>query len=293
VPIWAETLLQQLLNGTTAGSLYTLIAIGITLIYGLTGIVNFAHGELMMLGGYVTLAVVAIHSGFFLALVVAVACLAVVGIVLQLAFFQWTLARPITGFIVSLGLITVLQAIAIQLWSTDPSSIPAPYPGVIVMGELRFPIQRLILLIIAAAVVLLTLIFLIRTRSGRALRAAAEDREMAGLLGVNTPRVTLLAFCIGSAIAGAAGGLVVSIAPITPFSGGNYVFKGFAVALVGGLGSVSGAATVGFAVGIAEALLSSYVDPTWREAYIFVIMIVVLLIRPTGLFRGTEGASML
>jgi branched-chain amino acid transport system permease protein len=294
VPLWLDTFLQQILNGTTAGALYVLIAIGITLIYGLTGIVNFAHGELLMIGAYVTFSLVsAFHFPFFVALVAAIVGLGMIGAVVQLGMFRWTLARPITGFIVSLGLISVLQAAAIQIWTTDPKSITAPYPGVILIGDLRFPIQRLILLILSAAFLAVTLVFLTRSRSGRALRAAAEDREMAGLLGVNTPQIILLAFCLGCALAGAAGGLVISVAPITPFAGGNYVFKGFAVALVGGLGSVSGAAVIGFTLGIVEALLTSYVDPTWREAYIFVIMIAVLLIRPTGLFRGTEGASML
>jgi branched-chain amino acid transport system permease protein len=285
-------IVQQVVNGLASGALYALLAAGITVIYGLTQVVNFAQGEFMMLGGYLTLTVVDAHGGYAVAVIVAVVVLALAGVLSERSVFNGAEKRPLTGFIVSLGLVAVLQAIAVEVWSDNTRSIATPILGIVHMGSVIIARQRLVVLAIGLVVLLALIAHLKLTRSGRALRSVAGDRMMSGMLGINTRAVVTRAFVIGTATAGLAGALLASVSPLTPYIGGNFVFKGFAVALIGGLGNVVGAVSVGFALGVVEAVLTSYVSGAWQDAYVFIIMILFLLVRPTGLLRGTAGARL-
>lgn len=285
--------LQQILNGLTNGAIYVLIASGITIIYGLTGTVNFAQGAMVTLGGYVVFALASAGAAFYLCGLAAFAALAVFGAVLALVVFGRTTNRPITGFVVSLGLIALIEAALIEIYTTDTRNVVEPFHGVFHLGQAVFPRQSAFTLVVCVVVVGAMFMFLTRTRTGRALRAFAEDREMAEAMGANTQHLVILTFALGSALAGIAGALVVWLYPLTPSIGTQYVFEGFAIALIGGLGSVSGAAMAGLTLGVIEAVLTSYVSSTWRDAYVLLIMIAVLMIRPTGLRRGTEGSSLL
>jgi branched-chain amino acid transport system permease protein len=286
-------LIQQILNGLAAGAIYVLIASGITIIYGLTGTVNFAQGAMVTLGGYVVFALASAGAAFYVCGLAAMAALAVFGALLALVVFSRTTNRPITGFVVSLGLIAVIEAVLIQIYTTDTRNVNEPFHGVFHIGSVVLPRQSAFTIGVCAVVVGALFLFLTRTRTGRVLRAFAEDREMAEAMGANTQHLVILTFALGSALAGVAGALVVWLYPLTPSIGTQYVFDGFAIALIGGLGSVTGAALAGMTLGIVEAVLTSYVSSTWRDAYVLLIMIVVLMIRPTGLRRGTEGSSLL
>jgi branched-chain amino acid transport system permease protein len=280
-----ETLLQQLVNGMALASVYALLAVGITLVFGLTGIVNFAHGEFLVLGGLLAASAIGAQVPFAAACLLAALGAAVVGYGVERFLFRPIATEPIRGFIVSLGLIIAMQHIALKLWGSEQRAIDAPLQQVLAFGEVRISAMRIVVTVATVAVLAAFLFLLARSRWGRALRSVAIDRETAATVGVPVQRYVTSTFVIGSALAGLAGALLLSLFPMSPFSGGSYTIKGFAVAIVGGLGSVSGAMIAAVILGMVEAIAAGYISPTWSNAYAFGAMILVLLLRPGGL-RG-------
>jgi branched-chain amino acid transport system permease protein len=287
-----DILIQQLLNGLSIASVITLIAVGVTLIFGLTGIINFAHGEFLMVGSIVTWLAVQAGLGFLPALVLAVLAVGVMGFVLERGLFQFTLTRPTNGFIVSLGLIVVLQHIVIFFYDPNQKSIPRPLAGIWDVAGVRIASVRVMVILVTIAVVAMTFVMVTRSRYGRALRAAVDDRDTAALMGIPVRRYVTGVFVLGSALAGLGGALLIALFPITPFTGGTMVMKGFAVALIGGLGNLTGAVVAGLILGIVEGFSAGYGFAEWTDAYSFALMILVLLLRPNGLFGGTSGPKM-
>ncbi len=283
-----DTLLQQLVNGMALASVYALLAVGITMVFGLTRVINFAHGEVMVIGALVASSAVAIGMPFALACIVAVLCSALLGWGLERFMFRPIAAEPIRGFIVSLGLIIALQHIAVKLWGGEQQAIAAPLTEVIAIGEVRISAMRIVVTAVTVAVLALFMVALSRSRWGRALRAVAIDRETASTVGVPVDRYVSATFIIGAALAGLGGALLLSVFPMSPFSGGSYTIKGFAVAIVGGLGSVSGALIAAVIIGMVEAIAAGYVSPAWSNAYAFAAMIIVLLVRPGGIRGGVH-----
>jgi branched-chain amino acid transport system permease protein len=289
VPAAMIALLQQLLNGFTLGSLYVLVALSVTIVFGLTGIVNFAVGQMMMLAAYVTLVCVELHLSFWIGVVVAVLAVSAGGVALEKGLFRWTLSNPVNGFIISLGLILILQAFAVRVFGAEDRSIPQPLPHTIKLGGVAMGAQNLVVLCVAIVVMVVFLLWLYRTRDGRALRAASEDRATAGLMGVPATRLTALAFAVGVGLAAIAGGLAASLSVINPFLGSDYLLKGFVIATVGGLGNLTGAFVAGMLVALIEALSAQYLPVQWTDVYVFAAMMVVLLVRPGGLFGVQRG----
>jgi len=197
-------------------------------------------------------------------------------------------AEPIRGFIVSLGLIVALQHIALKIWGGEQQAIDAPLPQILSLGEVRISAMRIVVTIVTGVVLLAFFIMLKRSRWGQALRAIAIDRETASTMGVPVHRYVAGMLAIGTALAGLGGALLLSLFPMSPFSGGTYTIKGFAVAIIGGLGSVSGALIAAVLIGLTEAIASGYFSPAWTNAYAFGAMILILLLRPSGL-RGTAA----
>lgn len=290
-----DVLIQQLFNGVVNGSVYTLIAIGITLVFGLTGLVNFAHGELMMVGAFLVLVIsrdlspwVALIVGLLLAFVVVGA----LGVALEKTLFARTINRPINGFIVSLGLILVLQNLVAMHWGTNPEVVRAPLQATVLrLGNFDFPAMRLVVLGVALVLCAGFYAFLNRTRVGTALRCCNIDRDTATLMGINVPRMQSLAFGVGSALAGTGGVLLAMIYTFDPFFGATVVVKGFVIALVGGIGNVAGAFYAGMLFGICEALTVQFGLGEWSSAITFGFIIAVLLVRPSGLFSGSQGSA--
>lgn len=287
-----DILIQQILNGLSIASVITLIAVGVTLIFGLTGIINFAHGEFLMVGSIVTWLAVRAGLGFFPALLLAVLAVGVMGFLLERGLFRFTLTRPTNGFIVSLGLIVVLQHIVIFFYDPNQKSIPRPLTGIWDVGGVRIASVRVMVILVTIAVVALTFNMVTRSRYGRALRAAVDDRDTAALMGIPVRRYITGVFVLGSALAGLGGALLIALFPITPFTGGTMVMKGFAVALIGGLGNLTGAVVAGLILGIVEGFGAGYGFSAWTDAYSFALMILVLLFKPNGLFGGTSGPKM-
>jgi branched-chain amino acid transport system permease protein len=206
--------------------------------------------------------------------------------------FHFTYNAPLAGFVVSLGLIIFLQSGASEVWGVDTRTVQAPFAGTHEFGPIVFRDQTLFNTAMIGVILAAFYVLLAHSKWGKALRATSDNREAAALMGIPVRHLTMATFIIGAALAGVAGWVILTIGAISPFVGGSYVLRGFAVALIGGLGNVKGAAIAGLGLGVAEALAVGYLDPAWSEAYVLCLVIVVLLVRPTGLGAGVEGATL-
>ena len=293
-----EIFLQQVLNGLSIASVIALVAVGITMIFGLTRIVNFAHGELLMVGGYAVWWIVT-NAGiggerfglYIVGFVIAVLLVGAFGFTLERGLFRFTLDSPINGFIVSIGLIIILQHFVADIFTSEQQAIQKPIETVWDVGGVRVSAMRIFVIGATAALVVGLYLGINKSRWGRALRASAADRDTAALMGIPVRRYIMLVFFAGSAIAGLGGALLIGLFPITPFIGSSFVIKGFAVAIIGGLGNVTGAVIAAILLGLLESMSAGYFAPGWVNAYAFGLMIVILLVRPQGLLRGSADAQ--
>ena len=284
-----EILVRQLVNSLSVASVTILIGIGITLIFGLAGIVNFAHGEFLMVGGMVTWFLVSTGVNFFVALFGAMIVVGALGFVVERGLFRFTLDRPMNGFIMSIGLSVILQHVVIRIFNEVQKTIPDPVGQVWVIGGVNIIAMRAIVVAITAIVVAVTYFGISRSRYGIALRASIADQDTAALMGIPVRKYVTGVFIYGSLLAGLGGALMIALFPITPFTGSVVIIRGFAVSLIGGLGNVGGAVVGGLLLGLVDGLSAGYGSPEWTDAYSLVLMIAVLIIRPQGLLGGTLG----
>ena len=281
--------LQQTFNGLSIGSVYVLVGVGLTLVFGISRIMNYAQGQFLILGTFIGYALVTVGVPWWLALVVSPLAVGALGAVLYLTMFKRLASDFLATFILTVGLGIVIQQLIVEVWGPEQRQIDsAVTTGSVDIGGVVLTDSRL--LIIGACVPLVGGLFAIlgRTDLGRRMRATAENREVASLMGIDATRTTSVAFWIGSALAGLAGVLLGILFPFTAFSGNAFLIKGLAVALAGGVGNVTGAVVVGLTLGLVETYGSAYaVGPEWQDGYAFVLLIGILAWRPTGLFRGT------
>jgi branched-chain amino acid transport system permease protein len=280
-------LLQQLVNGVMLGAVYALIAIGYTLIFGVLGMLHLAHGEVFMIGAFVGLMVATAYAGnVMLALAAAMVATGLLGVIIERVAF-----RPLRGAHHLAPLATTIGAgIALQetaRWYFGPEQKGFPSTIAVTLWELGpLRVSSVQVFILAAALVLMAAVsvFLARTRAGRAVRATAEDPVVAGLLGVNVSAVIVLVFFVASALAGAAGVLVgLAYNSVHPFIGVQMGIKGLVVMLLGGLGNVPGAMLGGLVLGILEVLGVAYFASSYRDAFAFGAVMLMMLLRPEGL----------
>jgi len=277
-------ILQTGLDGVMVGSLYAMVALGITLVFGLVGILNFAHGQSVMLGAYVCFFVVSAGYSFWVGAILATLAMGVFGALLERAVFRRTLGDPFAGLAVSLGLIMIVENVAAAGFTPDPRFMDPPVSGSFALGPLVLSSQRSLVLVISSALVAGFWLFLQRAKLGKAIRAMSQSRRGAALVGVRVDTVSRSIFAVGGALAGAAGALYASLFAVTPFMGATPLTKGFIIAALGGLGSVPGAIAAGFLLGLAESFGSRYLSASFRDGYGFIILILALLFLPTGLF---------
>lgn len=283
-------LLQQLVNGLMLGSTYSLIAIGYALIFGVLGLVHLAHGEVFMMGALIGLQVVLwSQAGPFAALVGALLGTAVLGIVIELAAFRPIRARggPLLAPMVStIGVGLVLQEIATKVFGGEQVGFPHRMePVTWRLGPVTISSVQVLILGTSLVLMLLLHLWVTRTKMGMAMRASAESIPTARLLGIATDRVILVTFAVASALAGAAGVLVgLSFNAISPFMGIDMGVKGLAIMLLGGLGNIYGAMVGGLLLGAIEVLSVAYLASSYRDAFAFGVIILILLFRPQGLF---------
>jgi branched-chain amino acid transport system permease protein len=287
-------LYQQLINGLMLGASYSLVAIGYTLIFGVLNLLYFAQGEVFMVGAFVGLyLVILLGANIYVALLGAmVACGALGALAYFVAVRPIAKDRPLAPLISTIGLTIVLQNLAIYIFGGQQVAFPESITQRLYhIGPVTISSLQIFILAVAVALMIGLWLFIERTKLGRAMRATAENHETAALLGVNVNRVVLLTFVIGSAIAGVAGVLVgLKDSSVSPFMGLGAAVKGLIVMLLGGLGNVPGAMVGGLLLGMIEILSSAYIGTTERDFFSFLILILILLYRPTGLF-GTRTAE--
>ncbi len=284
--------LQILFWGLYAGCIYILLATGLNLIFGVMKIVNFAHGEFLMIGAYIT-ATVFLLTGInpYVILLLSMLVLIGIGAVVERLCF-----RPILGtgklneIFLSIGLIYIFQNGAAMIWGDAWQSVKSPYDGITIpVGSLNVPIDYVIIIGFTAAILIALFLFLKKTRIGMEMRATSQNRKGAKLIGINVERIDVISFGIGCALAAAAGTLwVVSGQVFNPYMGSIPAVKAFAIIILGGLGSIPGAIIGGLLMGIAENSAAFYLGGVWKDAVSFIILIIVLVVRPTGLF-GEKG----
>ena len=279
---------QQFANGVVLGSIYALAALGFTLIFGAARVVNFAYGELLMIGAFCTLAILqATGLGFFPSLVLAMAVMAAFSVALYVLFVRRALRRTeLQVLLVTTGLLYILHQGAVLLWGTDPQQLDMDIDGVVVLGDVVVTLQRLVVIGAMLLMVGALYVTLYRLRIGKALRAVAQNRFGAEAIGLNVDRVGAFAFALSGALACAAGGLLGSLYAVDVTMGQLPLLKSFVIVIFGGLGSVPGAIVGGLLIGLAETFAGAYVSFAFKDAFTFLIMLAVLLLRPRGLFGG-------
>jgi branched-chain amino acid transport system permease protein len=286
-----EQLLQHLLNGLLLGATYSLLGVGLTLVFGLMNVVNFAHGEFYTLGAYaVFAALVGASVNFFLAIILAVVVGAVAG-----AVCERCLLRPLRGasidtvMLVMIGVWIAMQNAELLGWGGVAKSVPTPFPTrPVVLGHVSVSPLRIFVFGVSGALILAAHLLLARTKLGRAMRATFQDRETAALMGVSIERIHTVTFALGAGLAAAAGALLGPVFLLYPSMGDLASLKAFSVVILGGLGNFAGAALGGLVLGVAEELGAGYVSSGYRDAVGFLMIVAVLLLRPSGLFARAE-----
>jgi branched-chain amino acid transport system permease protein len=281
-------LIQALLWGVATGCIYILLATGLNIIFGVMKLVNFAHGQLLMIGAYIAFTVTtAFGLNPYLSILVAMAAVAVIGIGVERLTFRNVLGTDkLNEIFVSLGLIYVFENAAVLLWGNTVRQIPSPLP--ISIGQIMEVNDRLLAIVIVIIIIVSLFLLLKKTKIGLAMRATSQKSSASMLMGVNIEKVYIFTFALGAALAGAAGALYGIIFPFNPSIGALPTIKAFAIIIIGGLGRLPGAVVGGLLYGIAEETAVYLLGATWRDAVAFALLIIVLVIRPTGLF-GEKG----
>ena len=281
-----ELFLQSVANGLIQGGFYALFAIGLVLIFGVMRVVNFAHGELVMVGAFtIWLLHAQFGLGYIPAIGVAIVLVTGIGLLMEQFLFRPTRSDPLAGLICSIGVLFILQVIATLVGGEGPSKqVPPPYHGTLVLFDiLRIPYQRLFSLVISVAALASLWFFLTRSKFGWALRAVAMDREAAALQGINTNKISVVAIGIGAALAGLAGGLVAPLTNINPHMGHNVIITAFIVTIVGGVGSLSGAVLAAVLYAMFHTFVTVYFGGTIATISGLTLMVIVLIVKPTGI----------
>lgn len=283
-------LLQQLVNGLTLGAVYTLIALSFSLVMGILGVLNLAIAELFMLGGFFGFAVIAAQLPLPLAILAGMVGAALVAVIVEKIGYQPLRDAPVvTPMLSTLGFSIIFQNVATNIWGSDPLQLTDEVLSTrFTLGPVS--ISAMQITVLGATVMLVALLAFVvqRTSIGRALRAVAENRDVARLLGVSADRVTLLAFMLSGALAGAAGVLIgLHYAAITPYIGVEIGLKAIAVMVIGGTTRIWGALVAGPLIGIAEVMTVAYGGSQVRDFVVYGFMIVILLLRPQGILGGS------
>jgi len=278
---------EQLINGLALGSVYALLALGYTMVYGIIKLINFAHGEIYMIGAF---------SGYFAAntlglslvptLIVAMVISAIVGIIIEKVAYKPLRKSPrITLLITAIGVSLLLQNVMGLVVGANPKAFPELIENkVISLGGVQINNKTILIFGVSAVLVLLLQFIVYKTKVGKAMRAASFDTEASQLMGINVDNTISLTFAIGSALAGIAGVLVAITYPsITPYMGTMPGLKAFVAAVLGGIGSIPGALIGGFLMGIIETLTKAYISTSFSDAIAFSVLIIILLIKPSGL----------
>jgi branched-chain amino acid transport system permease protein len=279
--------LQQLINGLNVGSIYALIAIGYTMVYGIIKLINFAHGEIMMFGAYFAfIAATSYNMPVWAIFLTSMIIMAILGVAIEfIAYRPLRNAPRLSALITAIGVSIFLQNLALLIFKADPKVMPKLFPEkIFYLGGIEISSTTLITVGLAIVFMILLDLYIRKTKQGRAMRAVSEDKDAAILMGINVNRTISLTFALGSAL-GALGGVLYSVAYIQvfPTMGVMPGLKAFIAAVLGGIGIVPGAMLGGFIIGMVETMTKAYISTTWADAIDFAILIIVLLFKPTGI----------
>jgi branched-chain amino acid transport system permease protein len=284
--------LQVLINGILLGGLYGIMAIGMSLIWGVMNIVNIAHGPLIMLGAYVTYWTFTLWGWDpFLSLPVTIVALFVYGYLLQRLILNLVVrAQLFLTLLITFGIEVAMVNLARIFWSSDLRQVTPSYAGAnFSVGGLTIPYVRLWVFVTTVVLSVIFLLIMERTRLGRAIRATAEELRAARLTGIPVGHIYAVTYGLGAALAGAAGAMWGMLFPVTPIMGGALTLKSFVVAVLGGLGTMMGAVVGGLILGLAESFSSTFIGPTYPNAISFSLLVLILIFRPTGVLGKAEG----
>ena len=282
-----DKLIQTLISGLSLGSIYALIALGYTMVYGIAKMLNFAHGDIIMVGAYAVItAVFTMGLPPFIAILISIALCALLGIVIEfLAYRPLRQAQPMAVLITAIGVSYLLQNLALLIYGSEQKAFPTivALPTVHIGGVYIDGITLATLVVTAVIMVVLSL-FINKTRMGKAMRAVSEDKEAAELMGISVNRTITVTFAIGSALAGVAAIFYgAAYTYIRPTTGAMPGIKAFTAAVFGGIGSIPGAMLGGILLGVIEQLSKTYISTLWADAIVFGVLVVVLVVKPTGL----------
>jgi len=280
-------LAQQLAFGIVNGFGYVLLAIGLTLIFGIMNVINFAHGEFYMLGAFLVYTIITyLHLSYIPALILTTFVVGVMGMICEkIAVRPLRTRHELSLLLATLGLSIILVNGAQLLWNPRPKQIPNQLEELsIVFGNVYLTYQRVFLVILAIALIVFLQFFIKRTTMGKLLRATAQNRDGAALVGINIDWIHNFTFGLGSALAGISGALLGSTVMIYPYIGQTMVMKAFIIVILAGLGSIPGAVIGGVALGVVEAIAAGYISIEYKDAFGYAMLIIILLIKPSGLF---------
>ena len=277
-------LAQSVLNGLALSGIYILIALGLTLVMSIMGIVQVAHGEIYMIGAYSVYYVVAVLGGnFFLGIVVSTLFVGGIGVILERLCFRPFRGRPDRAFTISIALILILQNVVLALAGGNPRSFSSPITGVVHVLGIAISWKRLIIVIVGLGLLVALFLFIKLTRTGQAMLAISQEREGAALQGMNIDRISATAMFLGCGLAAVAGGFIGSLFSISPTMGGFALMKGIAVIILGGLGSIPGAVVGGLILGLVDGVLPALTTTHIAGLVGFAAIIVILIFRPQGI----------
>jgi len=292
------TFLQQLVNGLSLGSIYALIALGYTMVYGVLRLINFAHGDVYMVGAYVGYYLSrklqgrepSIISAVLVMLGSMLACAVLGALIERLAYRPVRREARLTLLITAIGVSLFIENVAQLLFGADPKFFPSLAPSAdFVVAGVRLTSEQLTVIAVSVLLMVLLRFFILKTRTGKAMRAVSFSLDASKLMGISTDRIIAITFALGSALAAAAGVLIgMQIPKIDPLMGILYGLKAFVAAVLGGIGSVPGAVLGGLLIGISEVMVVGYLSSTYRDAIAFGILILVLILRPQGLLGRVQ-----
>ncbi|MEK3766137.1 MULTISPECIES: branched-chain amino acid ABC transporter permease [unclassified Solibacillus] len=281
-----ELLLQQLFNGLTLGSVYILVAIGLTLVFGILHVPNFAHGALYLIGGYLTLmAMKGLGVHYFVAIIISMISVALIAILMErLVFNPLRNAPAIHDKIAAIGMVLFFDALVSLIWGNDYQRMITPYGDSVTIFGIATSYQRILVIVVAVVVVILLQLFLKKTMIGASIIAMAQNREGAFLVGINANAVAMMTFAISGALAAIAASISSPINLVFPAMGHIVILKAFVVVIIGGMGSVPGAIIGGLILGITESLGATYISNDYKDMIAFLLLIIIMTMRPKGLF---------
>jgi branched-chain amino acid transport system permease protein len=294
MPLQLEIFLETLLNGLTLGGLYALVTLGLALTFSVIDLVNFAHGDLFMVGAYTFFVLMNLESvalPYALIVVIVIAMTALYAVVMERVAIHPIINRSWrTHAVTTLGLSIILQNAALIIFTSDPKQVPTPLSSMIISPfGVRTSVQRLLILVVVVIVYIGLQWFVRRTRLGKTMRAVSQNREMCEVVGIDVRRVALVTFALGGAITGLAAALIAPLFSVYPNMGSLLTLKALAAIVMGGMGHVNGALYSAFSLGIVESVFGTYVSFAFKDVVSFGLFILVLFIRPRGLFGRRVG----